>query len=185
MAEDRKRPAKSESLTIRLNPRTRFILEFVSRKRGQTITTVVERALEAAGDQALIKDFEGKDLSWKDYWDVVEGVRALNVSAEPELFPTYEEEIRLQFARKFKEYFYKDNNYVYPHKTYLEVLWPKIDYLLNMFDETKATDHFAVEKEMRGLLWKAGVKPPESRSGVTAKTVDRRDVYDLDDDIPF
>src|SRR5215211_3367462 len=87
VSEEKKRAAKSETLTIRLNPRTRFLLEFVARMRGQTITTVVERALVQAADAATI-DHDGIRQTWQDYWDVCEGIRALKIAAEPDLFPS-------------------------------------------------------------------------------------------------
>lgn len=190
MAIDRKKPGKSESLTIRMNPRTRFILEFVARMRGQTITTVVERALEAAGDQVKIarSEFED-DLTWKDFWDVSDGVRALKVAAEPELFPTYEEERRLAFTKQFREYFYKDANCKDLLKTYVEILWPRIDEFVEYYEETKTKEFFAVERMMRSAIESAKVKPPVSRSGVKDPTrpppTATNKEYDLDDDIPF
>ena len=190
MAADRKRPAKSESLTIRLNPRTRFVLEFVARMRGQTITTVVERALEAAGDQVKIfRDGFQDDLTWKDFWDVSDGVRALKVAGEPELFPTYEEERRLAFAKQFREYFFKDEGCTIPSKVYVEILWPRIDEFLNYYDDTKSKEFYAVEKLMRSVIQAAKVKPPVSRSGIKEPSRESPSAattkYDLDDDIPF
>lgn len=183
MAEDRKRAAKSETLTIRLNPRTRFVLEFVARMRGQTITTVVERALEAAGEQAKIED-EFATKNWKHYWDVSDGVRALKVSAEPELFPTYEEERRLQFAKQFKEYFFEDDACRSPHRAYVDVLWGRIDEFVQIYHDNITKDYWAAEKEMRGTLNRANVKPPKSRSGTKDATYLGKPA-DLYDDIPF
>lgn len=185
MAEDRKRAAKSETLTIRLNPRTRFVLEFVARMRGQTITTVVERALEAAGEQAKISDFD-KDKTWRDFWDVNDGVRAINMAREPELFPTYEEEKRLKFVEQFREYFYRDDYFREPIKPYIDVLWPRIDEFIEHFEKTKASKYYSVEEEMRKTLRDANLTRPKSRHNVTdpPRAGGGKPNYDLDDDIP-
>lgn len=181
MATDTKKSSKSESLTIRLNPRTRFVLEFVARMKGQTITTVVERALEAAGDQAKIETEFDSDRTWKDFWDVSEGVRALRIAREPELYPTYDEEIKAKFAEQFWEYFYTDQRMDLPHRVYVDLLWPKMDDILKAHENDKHTDYFSAEKLMRRILIEAQVTPPKSRSGVK----DEKPNYDLDDDIPF
>src|SRR5689334_25192254 len=83
-----RKSAKSETLTIRLDPKTRFMLEFVARLRGQTITTVVERAIADAADAATIPEFDfvGKktgELNWKQFWDVAQGIREIKMAEEP------------------------------------------------------------------------------------------------------
>jgi hypothetical protein len=37
--------AKTETLSLRLDPKTKFMLDFLARVQGQSITTVVERAV--------------------------------------------------------------------------------------------------------------------------------------------
>ncbi|MFW8587479.1 hypothetical protein ACOJBM_29200 [Rhizobium beringeri] len=87
MAKDAAKSGKTETLTIRLDPKTRFILEYMSRLKGQTITTVVERAIVAAAAQETVVDREyGGQLSWDSFWDVSEGVRALNLASRSEFF---------------------------------------------------------------------------------------------------
>lgn len=187
MAEDRRKAAKSETLTIRLNPRTRFVLEFISRKRGQTITTVVERALETAGEQAVIQSADNSVSTWKDYWDISEGVRALRLAAVPELYPTYEEERRLDFAKKFREYFFVDGDCISIDRIKVDVLWPRIDEFIDILENNKHKDYWMAEKEMRGALWMAKVNPPKSRAGVKENLFYGKPARsdDPDDDIPF
>jgi predicted HicB family RNase H-like nuclease len=48
------RRARSETLSLRLDPKLRFAVEFIARLRGQTITTAVERAIKDAADSAVI-----------------------------------------------------------------------------------------------------------------------------------
>lgn len=53
-----KKAGKSESLTIRLDPKMRFALEFVARLNGQTITKVIERAVTDAADRTKVDNGE-------------------------------------------------------------------------------------------------------------------------------
>lgn len=155
-----KRPSKSETLTIRLDPKTRFMLEFVSRLRGQTITTVVERAISSAADRATI-GFGDDEQSWRDFWSVYEGERALKIAAEPTLHPTYEEEKRLEFTRRFWPFFYHDRKGQIFRDEFVDILWPHIDYLISSHDEMKARDINAGPSLMADLLNDAKVDPPQ------------------------
>src|SRR5215469_18155276 len=84
---------KTESLSLRLDPKTKFILEFVARINGQSITTVVERAIKRASEDVGIGpkwDNRGNELeakNWTTYWDPSDGVRTLKLISDPE-YPT-------------------------------------------------------------------------------------------------
>lgn len=162
MATERKRPGKSETLTIRLDPKTRFMLEFISRLRGQTITTVVERAITEAANNATIpvNDINSQDLTWRDLWDSDEGVRALRVCGESALFPTYEEEKILEFIGLHHEFFFNSRNWSSPIRHNFAVLWPNISKYVEIFKETKSSDYFAAGKAMQEDLRFAKLQPP-------------------------
>ncbi len=155
-----KRPSKSETLTIRLDPKTRFMLEFVSRLRGQTITTVVERAISSAADEAKIRR-AGEDVNWRAYWHVNEGVRALRMARAAALHPTYDEERRLRFAEHFWPFFYQDHDLLTFNFPYLEVLWPVIDEIIDTHENSKATNYLAAVEEMQTRLKLAKLTPPD------------------------
>lgn len=176
-----KRPSKSETLTIRLDPKTRFMLDFVARLRGQSITTVVERAISDAANRATIEDeFSREPLTWRDYWSVFEGERALKIAKEPELHPTFEEERRLAFCREFWPFFFSGNRNGDIRTGYVEVLWPRIDEFVELYENTKTTNYFAAGEAMKAALLTANVAPPDWPSKAKAP-VDRS----LDDEIPF
>lgn len=182
MAGPSKKTAKSESLTIRLDPKTRFMLEFVSRLRGQTITTVVERAISEAASRATIDDPDnyGEPLTWRDFWSVYEGERALKIADQPLLHPTYDEERRLAFTRRFWPFFYHDRKAKIVRDDFLDVLWPHIDYLIGAHDEMKQENINAGPEIMASLLEDAKLVaprwPPASEFGLSRN---------MDDDIPF
>lgn len=169
--ETRKR--KSETLTIRLDPKTRFILEFLSRLKGQSITTVVERAIvKAADDETLVDHDDNIYLGWKDLWDVSEGVRALKIAARPELFPTYEEEKRLAFCREHWPFFWVTSSLKEFQTQYVDVLWPRIDEYIQIHEEQKTTNFYAAGTAMKEALQIAKLDPPNWPPSI-------------DDEIPF
>lgn len=183
MTKDAKRGGKSETLTIRLDPKTRFILEFMQRLRGQTLTTVVERAIAEAGDRASFNEehaFGGEvSVRWQDLWSVSEGERALMVAAKPQLFPTFEEEKRRDFARRHWPFFYRDQNTDRFLRHYVDVLWPRIDEFIEIFESTRAQNYFAAGFAMKEALRSAGLAPPDWPS------VDGADIEQPQADIPF
>lgn len=180
-----KKPAKSETLTIRLDPKTRFMLEFVSKLRGQTITTVVERAISAAADAAeVVKDDDVRN--WRFYWDISDGVRAIRMARTPNLHPTYDEDRRLRFTEFYWPFFYLDNRRAALNTTALDVLWPMIDDLVALYEEHKSNDIEAPAAFMAERLAAAKVDVPswEGRIGLDKEIAfgSRRRV---DDEIPF
>ncbi|MEN3930693.1 hypothetical protein WJT86_06395 [Microvirga sp. W0021] len=190
MAIERKRPPKGETLTIRLDTKNRFMLDFMARLKGQTITMVIERALADAAERTVIhkkSPFSRNDYSenWKDYWDVNEGIRSLKIYQENELFPTYEEEKRLQFTKIHHVFFYKDNTFsiFIPH--YIEILWPRIDEFIKLWDETKSKDYFEAGMEMLRAISEAGLRPPTWPPQTTQSQETKSRFNDLDDDLPF
>ncbi|WP_267550427.1 hypothetical protein [Rhizobium rhizogenes] len=181
-----KKPSKSETLTIRLDPKTRFMLDFVSRLRGQSITTVVERAISEAANGASIQsdDSYGAPSTWRDFWSVTEGERAIKIAREDLLHPTYEEERRLKFAEQFWQFFFTNSNKNNIRLGYIEVLWPRIDEFIKIYDTTKQTDYFAAGEAMQAALSAARLVGPDWPEGSKPKSGGNFS-RDLDDDIPF
>lgn len=194
MARETQKAAKTETLTIRLDPKTRFILEYISRLKGQTITTVVERAIVADAALQRVPDHEwGGDLGWEDFWDVSEGVRALNLASRREFFPTYDEERRRDFARTHWPFFFATKKGPIPLNHYIDILWPRIDEFVHLHDENKAKggDWLGAGKAMQEALRKSNLSPPEWPAKEPAPEVSKKEdkkpsfSRDMDDDIPF
>lgn len=180
MAAERKKKKipKTESLTIRLDPKVRFALEFVARIKGQTITKVIERTIVSCADSELISkaseaDWNAPSLTWKDYWDVNEGIRAINLARDEDTHPDFDEEEMWDFIKTHAEYFFHDRvSLSSPKRENFDVLWPIIPQLLAIWDETKSTDRRKVAAIIEDSLKKAGI----SHGKHTAS---------LDEDIPF
>jgi hypothetical protein len=159
MAKD-VRSSKTESLTIRMDPKTRFMMDCVARSRGQTITTVIERSVAASASQDAMT-YRGEPITWQALWDLTEGIRALMMAEVPELFPTYEEEKRLKFAAEHHPFFYRDGKRDRFKDWNIEVLWPRIDEFVAMHEKHQNTDYFAAGKAMSQALHDANIGPPE------------------------
>lgn len=187
MAADRKKPGKTESLTIRLDPKTKFVIDFIARVKGQSITTVVERAIMDAADGTDIGSHQMPE-TWRDFWSVSDGVRALKIASDSRLYPSYEEEFLVNFARIHWPFFYLSARKGEFHMAYVDILWPKIHEFLEIWQNTKSSDYFAAGKVMQEAIRAAGVRPPEWPAA-TAPTPPPPSVpprhEDLDDEIPF
>lgn len=194
-----RRPAKTEVLSMRMDPKTRFLVEVLARHRGQSISTVVERAILEAADNAHIGGSE-KAKTWRDYWHISDGVRALKMAADQELYPTYEDECRLVFTRTHWPFFYTEANCKFHKPWCIDIIWPKIDQFLEMWEDTKSNDYFATGKAMQQELRAAGIAPPDwptkapekpaappptKPSGGAGPSWDAPKGGDLDDEIPF
>lgn len=184
---------KSETLTIRLDPKTRFILEYLSRLKGQSITTVVERAIVKAADEETVPDYgTGIPDGWKYFWDVSEGVRSLKMSSRTEFFPTYEEERRLAFCKEHWPFFWASQERVRFFNYYVDVLWPRIDEFVQIHEDQRANDYFAAGKAMQEALKAAKLKAPDwpvkptpPKKNDFGQGENKGFSRDLDDDIPF
>jgi hypothetical protein len=198
MATEPRRTGKTEVLSMRMDPKTRFMLEVVAKARGQSISTVVERAILEAADNA---DFGDRDTrrTWRNHWSLSEGERALNMAADQSLYPTYEDECRLTFTKTHWPFFYTSQACTNRLVWSLDILWPSVDTFLETWDATKATDYWAAGRAMQEALLKAGVSapdwpakkvtppppppPPPARTG--GPSWDPPKGGDLDDEIPF
>ncbi|WP_026479355.1 hypothetical protein [Ahrensia sp. 13_GOM-1096m] len=186
MAKAAGKTTKSESMTIRLDPKTRFILEYISRLKGQTITTVVERAIvDAASKQTIMGEDFDPDKNWSDFWDVCEGIRSLRMYEIPAFFPTYEEEQRLAFCKEHWPFFYMSKKMQGYRRSLLDVLWPRIDEFIAIHEERKSGgNYWAAGEAMTKVLNDADLRAPSWPIKEEPKSP-ASEGYDPDSEIPF
>ena len=126
-------------LSLRLDPKTRFVLEFVSRVRGQSITTVVERGIKEAAGQVVLEPGRSEAFddrpNWSDFWDPSEGVRMLKLLSDDRFPSTFEEDELRDFTSAHSEFFYAGKDQ--PRGPYVDILWPSIDQFLSTWRATK------------------------------------------------
>lgn len=173
---------KSETLSIRLDPKIRFVLEFLSRAKGQSLTTIVERAITDSGEDYKARSEDGDDVGWRDLFSVSDGVRALNLAGVPSLYPTFEELRRLAFVREHWPFFYTGMTMVMFREPYLDILWPNIDDYIEIHEKRKSGgEYWAASDAMRDALAAARLKPPEWPISEAARSFEN----DMDSEIPF
>ena len=156
---------------MRMDPKTRFLVDILAKSRGQSISTVVERAILEAADNASLGIENTK--RWRDYWHISEGVRALNIAAESTLYPTYEDECRIDFARVHWQFFYLASDCKRPKPWNVDVLWPDMDRYLDMWSKTKSNEYFATGKAMQEALRRAGLAAPDWPPKIAEKPVEK------------
>jgi hypothetical protein len=178
MALKKDRGTKTQTLSLRLDPKTKFTLEFVARIKGQTLTTIVERAIRESCDRVVIGgrgDIDEK-LNWRNFWDPEEGVRALRLVACDYYPSTYDEDDLREFTKAHWEFFYTSEEAKAPHRAYVEILWPKIEDYRRIWREKRDSDYWVAGNAMVTDLSAAKMRPP---------TWPRPEKQPYDDEIPF
>jgi hypothetical protein len=181
VTDEKGRGGKTQTLSLRLDPKTKFMLEFMARIKGQSITSVVERAIRDSADQTGIgpKFNEQGDaivlLNWSNFWDPSEGICTLNLLCS-DYYPTKfeEDELRL-FTLVHWPFFYTDSRGHTPKRHYIEILWPSMSVYLSIWRETKSKNHWAAGEKMKQDISAARVAPPDWPEPPP----------DSDDEIPF
>jgi hypothetical protein len=182
---------KTETLSLRLDPKTRFMLDVLARVGGHSITTVVDRAIREAADRTLIyeiKDYNGNITDqkiWSDYWNPNEGLRMLNLLSEKNYPTNYEEDELIAFTKTHWPFFYTNEKFTNLRNAYVEILWPNISKYLEKWREIKNENFWTVGEDMKKDLSTARVQPPEWPPGSKKTEASRGGYADLDDEIPF
>jgi hypothetical protein len=188
---DQKRPAKTESLSLRLDPKTKFILDFVVRAKGVRVTDLVGRAIKDMADATWVGPSNEDQKRWIDYWHPEEGVRTLNMIMDSDVETTFDEDELAEFVKQHWEFFYFDEHRRRPAIAFIQVIWPGIGEYLDHWRDHKSFSRWetgtlmlnAIKRaDMQGPVWPRGAaKPASPKPAVTTGT----QVNDLDDDIPF
>lgn len=94
--------SRTETVTVRLDPRLRYLAELAARKQRRTLSSFIEWAVERALDQVYLSEFNEYEqgstsvaLAEKQYhlWDVDEAERSVRLALNyPELL-SYDEQV--------------------------------------------------------------------------------------------
>ena len=164
MVQEPKR-SKTESLSLRLDPKTKFILDFVARINGQSITTVVERAIKIASQNICVnsnsRDSDEDLRNWMHFWDSNEAIRTLKLISDSDYPTTFEEDEILSFVRQHWQFFYTSPSHVCVRSAYVQVLWPSISRYMEIWRSQKAQDWWVAGRAMATDLAKAKISGPE------------------------
>lgn len=156
---------KTHAVTVRFDDKTKFMLDFITRVSGASVTTTIERALKDAASEVLISHkIDVMPSSWFDYWHVVEGVRELNVILDKDYrkkYSTFEEEEKVNFVLENRLFFFKLDSPLELDPQKVDVLWVALDIIIERWNETKRDRPDHMKKLMTKKLLEAGV-PPEN-----------------------
>lgn len=177
--------AKTETLSLRLDPKTKFMLDFMARVQGQSITTIVERAIQQAAAGVVVHPHSGDEKTWASFWDASEGVRTLNLIADPHYPTNFDEDELLAFAKTHWSFFYMSDRALTPRRPYVDILWPKIDHYLTLWRDLRLSNYWAAGEAMKADLETARVAAPEWPTKAKPKGPREDFSSDLDDEIPF
>ena len=156
-----KRGGRTEPLSLRLDPKDKFILDYICRVSGMGITTVIERAIQNFADKSL-----SDAPTWERFWHVSEGVRTLRMLMADGVPTKYEEDEIIHFVYRHPTFFFFvpegivriEPGITLDRPDYIEVLWPKIHKYIELSkDEKTGEGDF---RAMTGDLLKAGLEPP-------------------------
>jgi hypothetical protein len=187
-----KRGAKTESLSLRIDPKTKFVLEFMVRVKGFRVTDLIEQAIKSYAEQTTVGgDFNGDGAkSWMYYWHPEEGVRIINMITDRNLNTSFEEDEIVDFINQHEEFFFDGStNNRKPLPVFIQTLWPKISEYLDHWRENKSTDRWATGKLMLEAIKTAGMRGPDwprmTKTTPPAPKPRGPAKPELDDEIPF
>src|SRR5690606_9473535 len=105
-------------------------------------------------------------------------------AGESDLHPSWEEERRLAFTKRFWPFFYTTVKCEHFRTTFLEVLWPRVDEIIDHHEANVPNNANAGPEFMKEILTTAKLKSPDWPP-VPKKPTGGGFSRDLDDEIPF
>lgn len=160
-ATPKKKAARTESLSLRLEPKTKFLLDLLAREGDTSITKVVEKAIRDQADKKFNSYGGEYRFDWHGLWHTDDGVQKIKLLLQPELkqFLDFEEEELLDFISKHWQFFYSAD-YRFINDACVFVLWPEIETFQAHWEASKSKDVWSTGKMMADRIEKAGIKPP-------------------------
>ena len=187
MSPEKSTRTKTLTLSLRLDPKTRFMLEFMAKLKRQSITTVVEEAIQQAGNRTRTDSFGDDGKSWKSFWHVSEGLRAIHMLADGDLPSSFGDDEAREFIRWHIEFFSDTNRLEDPSEMNVEVLWPNIETYLQIWRESRKSDPWGAGYKMVQHLEAANLRPPNwpRQEKTPPKPIKNSFARDLDEEVPF
>lgn len=146
---------KDELLQVRLSGRLKFAIQLIAQQEGRKQTSVVEEAIESRATELKL------GVPFDELYDEDEGVRTLRLLALPSYRPSEEQREIKAFVAQHGPFFYTDKSSKIPHRTFVSVLWPKLQHYLHAWNEERHTNHWIAAEQMSKALTAAKVKPPK------------------------
>jgi hypothetical protein len=185
-----KRGARTESLSLRIDPKTKFILEFMVKVTGYRVTDLIERAIRDYADKTTVGGDFNNEKNWLNFWHPEDGVRTINMIFDKDIRTNFEEDEIGDFIEQHDGFFFSGTGQARkPVTPFVQVLWPKIYEFIEHWREHKASDRWATGSLMLQAIKAAGMRGPDwplgakSPTPIEPKASKKRG--DMDDEIPF
>ena len=97
--------SRSETVTVRLDPKLRYLAELASRKQRRTVSSFIEWAIEDSLSRVII--YENSNCSKSiadeasDLWDVDEADRFVNLAFSHSDLMTHDEQVQWKLIREY------------------------------------------------------------------------------------
>jgi hypothetical protein len=166
---------RSETVTIRLDPKLRYLTELAARKQRRTVSSFIEWAIERALDRITLWEDEGREETLggqsEKLWDVDEPDRFAKLGQSyPELL-THDEQVLWKLIRECGFLWYSTGGHSY-------------------LDFEKLREHWDVFKRVASGEADKSILPTRPERKPTSRPKDPNDDFDFsppveDDDIPF
>lgn len=172
--------ARSETVTVRLDPKLRYLADLAARKQRRTLSSYIEWAIEDSLDRTQLTPSINSSLADETgaLWDVDEADRFAKLALRhPELL-SHEEQVRWKLIRE-NGYLWR-GRYAGPNNEWTWIVREESLIFDRLRDHWADFSHAAESGVKSGLpTWKkkddSASSPPSSKSGFD----------DMDDDLPF
>lgn len=158
---------KTESLTLRLDAKTKFQLDLVSRVRGESITAFIQAQARTAAEELRFSREGFGQYDWSVFWHPHEGVRAVLWVLLSKDNLTNEERLLREFVDAHREFFLQSSSRTVgdsssllpqPAVSQIEALWPRLGEFVEAWETTRLREPEKVRTEMQLLLAEAEVR---------------------------
>lgn len=183
--KDQKRGTRTESLSLRIDLKTKFVLEFMVRVKGFRITDLIEQAIKEYAEKTTV-GYGQDSKSWLYYWHPEEGIRTIKMIFDSDIPTDYGEDEIKDMIQQHEVFFFQGlPGNPSPFVTFIQVLWPKINDYVEHWRDHKATDRWATGALMLQAIQAAGMKGPQWPPVPRGPSPKAKPSQELDDEIPF
>lgn len=180
--------SRSETVTVRLDPKLRYLAELAARLHRRTLSSYIEWSIEASlGNNVLSGDHNGASIKDESeyLWDVDEADRFAKLALRYPHLLTHEEQVRWKLIRE-NGYLWRGNYSRHSH----EWTWTPDEDSLRYSELRKHWSTFCDvangDKPASALPTWAKTNPASSSASAPgAKPAAKTGVDDMDDEIPF
>jgi hypothetical protein len=130
-----------------------------------------------------VENLEDYAYTWRDFWHPNEAIRTIRLLKNSAVRTNFEEDELINFIKNYWPFFAQKEDLSTLNEDRLNVLWPHISELMDIWRETNSKAPWTVVSNMRLLLNKADIEAPEWP--ITFPSSGSVEPYDSDSEMPF